>query len=116
MAADEVVVGATRRDLLVVLLDAFTGDPIDMTGGTAVLEGKSPDLPAVAINGNMTVQSGPAGEVRYSGLGGLVTHAQLVAANIKSALYRCRVRYTVGGKTDWGPEFELEFKDTPLGT
>lgn len=119
--ADEVVVvpaGAlSRKDLVVVLIDAGTGMPIILTGGSARLQGKSPDLPGTPINVVMTLTNPANGVVTYSGLGTLVTHALLNAAGIVSAVYKLRVQFTDGSsKVDYGPEFELVFKDNPTGT
>ena len=119
--ADEVVVvpaGATsRKDLVVVLIDAVTGLPINLTGGSARLQGKSPDLPAVNIDAAMALTDPANGKVTYSGLGALVTHANLVAASATSAVYQLRVKFTdASAKVDYGPMFELIFKDNPTGT
>lgn len=114
--ADEVVVGATRKDLVVVLLDATTGVPINLTGGSAKLQGRSPDLVAVNIDSVMTLTDPANGKVTMASLGALVTHANLAAASIVSAVYKLRVRFTdASAKVDFGPEFELVFKDNPLG-
>jgi hypothetical protein len=114
--ADEVVVGATRKDLVVVLIDATTGQPIVLTGGSAKLQGRSPDLVAVNIDAVMTLSNPAVGQVTMPSLGSLVTHANLAAASIQSAVYKLRVRFVdASAKVDFGPEFELVFKDNPLG-
>jgi len=120
VAYEVVVVPAgavSRKDLKVVLIDANTGQPIVLTGGSARLQGKSPDLPATNIDAVMTLTNPANGEVTYSGLGTLITHALLAAAAITSAVYRLRVKFTDASvKVDYGPEFELVFKDNPTGT
>lgn len=114
--ADEVVVGATRRDLVVILVDAVSGVPINLTGGSAKLQGKSPDLPAVPFDAAMTLTDAANGKVTLAGLGSLVTHANLAAVSMKSATYALRVRFVdASSKVDFGTEFEVVYKDNPLG-
>lgn len=115
--ADEVVVGATRKDLVVVLVDASTGVPINLTGGSARLQGKSTSLPSVPIDVAMTLTDAANGKVTAASLGSLVTHANLSGAGLTNAWYVLRVKFTdATAKVDYGPEFELVFKDNPLGT
>ena len=115
--ADEVVVGATRRDLVISLVDAQTGAPIVLTGGSAKVQGKSSDLAAVTIDAVMTLTDPANGKVTYSGLGGLVSQANLNTAGILSATYPLRVRYVdAAAKVDYSPQFEIIFKSNPLGT
>lgn len=116
--ADEVVVGATRRDLIITLLDANTGLPVNMLGGAAAakLQGKSSDLPAVTIDATMVITDGAAGKVKFAGMGSLVTHANLAAVPVISATYPFRVKYTDNAAlVDWTSIFEVIFKDNPLG-
>jgi len=112
--ADEVVVGASRKDLVVTLVDATTGVPINLSGGSAKMQGKCPDLPSFPFDVVMTLTDPANGKVTYAGLGSLLTHANL--GGLKSGTYTLRVRFTdASAKVDFGPEFELVFKDNPLG-
>jgi hypothetical protein len=115
--ADEVVVGSTRRDVIVVLTDATTGLPINLTGGSAKIQGKSPDLAAVTIDAVMTLTDPQNGKVKYAGIGGLVTQANLNTAGITSATYSLRVRFVdATALVDYSPQFEIIFRSNPLGT
>jgi hypothetical protein len=116
--ADVVTVGATRRDLVITLLDAITGLPVNMLGGSAAarLQGKCPELPAVPIDGTMVIVDGAAGKVKFAGMGNLVSHANLAAVSIKSGTYPLQVKYTDnGGLVDFTDPFEVIFRDNPLG-
>lgn len=118
MMADEVVVGATRRDLTIVLVDAATGLPINMSGpnAAAALQGKSPDTPLVEVDEPMTIVNGADGLVKLSGLGGLLTQDDLNDATVVSSTYPFRVKYTDNaGKVDFTPIFEVIFRSNPLG-
>jgi len=112
----QVPVGATRMDLIISLVDPATGAGIDLRGGNARLQGRSPDLPALPLDAGMSLLDAQNGLVRLAGIGGLRSQTQLNDAGVRSAIYALRVRYEdAQGKADYPPEFELVFVANPLG-
>jgi hypothetical protein len=89
-----------------------------MQGGAAAakLQGKSPDTPAVSVDAVMVIVDGAAGKVKYAGVGGLLTQANLNSATVVQSTYPFRVRYVDNaGLVDYCDIFEIIFKSNPLG-
>lgn len=111
---DEVVVGATKKDLIVTITDD-NGNAINITGGSAKLQGMCPQLPSVNIDYSGTLTDPANGRVTFPQLGTLVTEANLEGAGVNSATYNLRVKYTdSGGKFDYSAEFQIAWKRTPI--
>lgn len=117
--ADEIVIGATKRSLVVTLEDE-NGNAIDLGAtGSARLQGHSGELDDEDLDESMTVTDSASGQVTLASLGsiGHVTESKLVTANITSATYRCRIKYTdSGGLIDYGPAFDLTWVLPPIAT
>jgi hypothetical protein len=115
--ADEIVIGATKRSLVVTLEDE-DGNAIDLGAtGSAKLQGHSGELPDDDLDEAMTVTNAGSGEVTLLSLGTLVAEADLVDVTITSATYRCRVKYTdSAGLIDWGTAFDLTWVLPPILT
>lgn len=110
----EVVVGATRVNLLVTIVDENNA-PINITGGTVRLQGTTADIPNNTIDVAGTINDGPNGIAQWSQLGGtnFVTTAELGA--LSQATYTCRVKFTdSSGLISYGPEFDLTWKKPPI--
>lgn len=117
--ADEIVIGATKRTLVVTLEDE-SGNAIDLGAtGSARLQGHSGELTSEDLDEAMGVTDSASGVVTLASLGsiGHVTEAKLLTAAITSATYRCRVKYTdSGGLIDYGPAFDLTWVLPPIAT
>lgn len=112
--ADEIVVGATRKSLVATIVDT-DGNVVNLTGGSVKLQGRSSDLSAKTIDATGTLTDPQQGVVTFSSLGTLVTQAELTAATISTATFRCRLKFTdASAKIDFGPAFELMFVKDPL--
>lgn len=110
----EVVVGSTRKQLLVTVVDENL-QPIAITSGAVQLVGTSADLPGNNIDVAGTIFDGPNGVAKWTGLGGtaFITLAELGA--LPEATYICRVRFTdVASLVDYGPEFSITWKKPPF--
>ena len=108
----EVVVGATRKDLRVTVVDEF-GNPVDITAGFVRLEATSEDLPTVEIDEAGTLYDPANGVAQWAEIGTFVTDADM--GSKLEATYVCRVKYTdAAGKFDWGPKFSLTYVQAPL--
>src|SRR6267142_5740384 len=66
--ANEVVIGATRKDLVVYVQDQ-NGAPINVAGGSFLLMGTSPDLPNKQVSQAGVITDGPNGKVTWAGIG-----------------------------------------------
>ena len=114
MALGSVVVGATRKDLVVTITDA-NGNPVNLTGGSATLQGRSRDVTAVTINSACTLTDAAAGIVTKADLGSLVSQANLTSAAVKLATFKLRIKYVDNAaKVDFTDEFELIWAQDPL--
>ncbi len=114
MAADEVVVGATRKSLVATIVDS-DGAVVNLTGGSVKLQGRSSDLTATTLDVTGTLTDPAQGKVTFSSLGTLVTQALLTAADISEATFRLRLKYTdASAKVDFGPVFEIKWVKDPL--
>jgi len=111
---EEVVVGATKRNLVVQIVDE-NSNPIDLQGGSVKLQGKSSDLPSVTIDVSGTLTSPASGIATFFSIGTLVTSANLSEAGITEATFRLRVKYTDSQpKFDYGDEFQIKWVQTPV--
>lgn len=109
-----VTVGATRRDLVVTIVDE-NDNVVDLTGGSARLQGRSLDLASKTIDAAGTITDPAQGVVTFGSIGTLVTQAELTAANAKSALFKLKVKYTdVSAEVDFTDQFELRWEQDPL--
>lgn len=109
----EVVVGATRVNLLVTVVDE-ANNPIDISGGSVRLQGTTNDIPGNTLDVAGTIHDGPNGVAKWTALGGtsFVTNGELGA--LSQATYTCRVKFTdTGGLISFGPEFQLTWKKAP---
>lgn len=117
--ADEIVIGATKRTLVVLLEDEH-GELINLGAtGSAKLQGHSGELEEEDLDEEMDVTDGPNGEVTLTQLGALdqVTEAKLITANVTSATFTCRIKYTdSNGLIDWGTAFDLTWVLPPILT
>lgn len=109
--ATEVVVGSTRKNLKVTIVDE-ENQPIDITLGDVRLQGTSPDLPGVTLDEVGTIYDGPNGVARWTQIGGFVTTNELGAKD--SATFNCRVKLELGLLVDWGPLFQMTYYKQPL--
>lgn len=117
------VIGSTRK-ILVVTIEDESGVVVDLRGGSAKLQGHSGDLPAADLDVEGTLSGSGAdlqnGIVVWPRLGDpsiFVDDADLTAAGITSALYRCRIQYTDAGTlVDYGPEFDLVWVMPPVAS
>jgi hypothetical protein len=112
--ADEVVVGATRKNLVATIVDS-DGLVVNLTGGAVRMEGRSSDLPAISLDVAGTLTDPAQGKVTFAALGTLVSQANLTAAGIAEATFRLRIKYTdAAAKVDFGPIFEIKWVKDPL--
>lgn len=111
-----IVVGSSRVDLFVSLVDPATGAGYDLRGGAARMQGRSPSLPALPFDVAMTLLDPENGLVGIDSLGSLRTQTQLNDAGVSSAIYALRVRSEDSADlVDYSPLFEIEFVANPLG-
>jgi len=109
---DEVVVDSNRRNLVVTLVDE-NGAVIDLTGGSAKLQGQSDDLATPDIDYAGTLTSPAQGEVTFTQIGTLVTAVNL--GSLKKATYNLRVRFTdASTKFDYSPKFQIDWVEKPV--
>lgn len=112
--ADQVVVGATKRDLVVVILDE-DGDPVNLTGGAARLQGRSSVLTEKVLDVAGILSDPAQGRVTFPGIGAYVTSEDLAALHAEKAPFRLRVKFTdVAGEFDYGDLVEIEWWQDPL--
>ena len=110
--ADQVVVGSTRKDLIIALQDDL-GAVINITSGTVTLQGSSPDLPATTINQAGSITDGPNGLCKWTGIGAYITAGNL--GTKPSATYNLRVKYTdAASKLDYTSAFQITWLPTPV--
>lgn len=110
----EVVVGATRKQLLITVTDE-DGNPVAITGGSVKLQGTSADLPGNTLDVDGTIHDGPNGVAKWASLGGtdFVTLAEL--GSLPEATFVCRVKFTdATSLVDYGPEFAITWKKPPV--
>lgn len=109
--ADEVVVESTMRDLVVSLVDNNNA-PINLTGGSARLQGKSAQIvTTVDVAGALT---DPAqGGVTFTGIGALITAANL--GSNERATFKLRVKYTdASAEWDYSDPFNIDWLAKPV--
>jgi hypothetical protein len=112
----EVVVGATRKNILVTIVDA-DGNPVNITGGTVFLQGTSADLPDKTLDVQGTIHDGPNGVAKWAAAGGdnFVT-AEDLGEKI-SALFDLRAKFVDSGAgVDYGPLFYIRWLAPPIST
>lgn len=112
----EVVIGATRKKLLITVTDENLA-PIPITGGAVALQGTSADIPGNTLDVAGTILDGPNGVAQWTQLGGtgFITTGEL--GSLTQATYVCRVKFTDtvgGGLVDYGPEFSITWKKPPV--
>lgn len=56
---EEVVVGSSRKNYMAQIVDDVTGQGINVAGGSARLQGKTGELPAIAVGGCSTTSGSP---------------------------------------------------------
>lgn len=110
----EVVIGATRKELRVTVIDE-DGNPVNITGGTVRLQGTSADLPANNIDEAGLILDGPNGVARWPQIGS-DTYVSLTDIGSKAeATYNLRVKFTdPSSLVDYGPEFSITWKKPPI--
>lgn len=112
--ADQVVVGATKRDLVVTILDE-SGNVVDLTGGSARLQGRSSTLPENEIDVAGVLTDPAQGVVTFAGIGTYVTTEELATLHAEKATFRLRVKFTdASAEFDYGDLFEIEWWQDPL--
>jgi hypothetical protein len=112
--ATEIVVGSTRRDLVVTLTDE-DGVPINLSGAQSLrLQGISTELPSKIIDVVMAlVSSGTDGKVKKTSIGSLISHSDL--GSLSQAVFSFRVYFKdSSGLIDYSPLFELLFVHPPI--
>lgn len=109
--ADEIVVGSTRRNLRVALVDE-NDDPISLVGAHEVqLQADEDDADVdVAMN---VVGTGNTGEVEYVSIGSVIDYGDLGGADSKSIRFRVYFEDAAGLK-DYSEQFELQFVSPPI--
>ena len=111
-----VTVGATRRQLVVTIVDP-NGNIVTLSATLAnhALQGKSTDTPAVTINVAPTAVDTTGGVLTFDSIGTLVTQANLTSAGVKRSTYNLKVRYTdASAKLDFTDEFQFIWDHDPL--
>ena len=113
MSLSEVVVGATRRKLRLTFVDE-NGAPVNVSGGSARLQGTSADLPSNTIDQAGTIVDGPNGVFEWSQLGGTAYVSDSDLGGLSEATYTLRVKFTdAASQVDFGDEFVLTWKKAP---
>lgn len=110
----EVVVGSTRTNLLVTVVDE-TGAPINITGGSVRLQGTTNDIPNNTIDVAGVIHDAVNGVAKWSSIGGtsFVTTNELGA--LSEATYNLRVKFTDSNAlVSYGPEFQITWKKPPV--
>lgn len=111
MAVEEVVVDSTKRALVVTLVDE-NNDPLDLTGGSVKLQGKSDDI-VTTIDYAGTLTDAAQGVVTFTGIGALITAANL--GSNKKATYNLRVKFTdAATKFDYTRKFQIDWVEKPV--
>jgi len=114
MALATFTVGGQRRAYQPTIVDE-NGNPINLTGGYGRLQGRSRDLPSITIDFLGTLVDAAGGVVKFASMGGLVTQANLTAAAVDRATFRCKVKYQDNtGLVDFTDEFEFIWSEDPL--
>ena len=113
----EVVCGATRKDLIVVITDE-NNNPVNITGCTVRLQGKSADI-AKVLNVVGTVLDGVNGKAKWTGIGDETTYisqtTDLASGTIPQATYTFRAQFTDGtAKVDYSAEFQIRWVKKPI--
>ena len=108
---EEVVVDSNKRSLVVTLVDE-NNVPVNLTGGSAKLQGKSDDI-ATTIDYPGTLTDPAQGIVTFAEIGALITAANLGA--LKKATYNLRVKFTDGSaKFDYTRKFQIDWVEKPV--
>lgn len=111
--ADEIVVGATRKNLVATIVDS-DGAVVNLTGGTVRMQGRCASLSGKTIDVAGVITDPAQGKVTFSALGSLVTQAELTAAALTEAIFTLRLKYTdVAALIDFGESFELKWIHDP---
>lgn len=112
--ATELVVGSTRRDLVVTLTDE-NGVALDLSGAQELkLQGVSAELPSKVINTTMVfVGNGSDGKVKKAQAGNLVTHTDLGTATTATFTFRVYFK-DAAGLIDYSPTFQLTYVHPPV--
>lgn len=108
----EVVVGATKKKLVGVVLDE-NGNAVNITGSTIKLQGRSATLTAITIDAACTITDASNGVYEVV-LGTLVATGDLATASLAEAVFRLRVKQTdSGGKIDYSEAFDIKWTQLP---
>lgn len=105
--------GASRRVYEAQILDE-DDLPVNLVGGAAKLQGVSGDV-TTKLNLDGTVYDGALGKVRWSGMGAMLTEAELDSK--PSATFTFRIWYRdASGLEDFTDEFRWQFLPAPAVT
>lgn len=102
----EFTVGDGLKSLQVTIRDG-NDNPVNITGATVKLIGKSSDI-ATALSITGAVTDGPNGVCSFSPIGTAVTLTNM--GSRRSALYNCQVVLTQGGADGYSDFFQLRFR------
>ena len=112
MLVYEITVGATLRDIIGHIVDE-NGTPINISGGSAWLQGSSAQLPAIYLNEACVITDDASGTITYPEAGALITAVHL--GDAEWATFNCRFLYVdVSGGTDYSEPFDVRFLATPV--
>lgn len=110
-AIPEVVVGATRKEIRVTIIDEYNL-PIDISGGSVKLQGTSLDV-AKEIDIAGAIHDGPNGVAKWTSAGTILVIGDLESK--PEATFKLRVQFTdAATKIDYGPEFSIQWVEAPV--
>ena len=113
MSVSQVVVESTRVDLYVTVTDENDA-VVNLTGGSAKLQGRCAQLPSVTVDVTMSLFDPAQGVVKYAQLPTLVTQANLDGIPSASVTFTFRVRFQdAAGLFSYTDEFSIEFFKKP---
>lgn len=114
MTATEVVLGETGRNLRITLVDE-SGAPLNISGGSALLQGVSGDLPELKLNKAGTIVDGPNGVLQWPGIGDEAEYVSAAALGaLPGATFSLRVKFTdAAAKVKFGELFQLRWVPAP---
>lgn len=101
----EFTVGDGLKALQVTIRDG-NDVPVNITGATVLLIGKSSDIAtALSIAGTLTDPTN--GVCSFAAVGAAVTNTNM--GSRRSALYNCQVKLTQGGSDGFSDRFQIRF-------